>query len=79
MKSSIANATVSAQHVNVPASALRAMQVGLGKLKRYWQIAAQRRRLAALDEGMLKDLGINPAQAHHETAKPFWQVPVEKR
>lgn len=33
----------------------------------------QRRELAALPPGMLKDLGIHAADAGREAAKPFWR------
>jgi uncharacterized protein YjiS (DUF1127 family) len=35
--------------------------------------AEQRRRLAELDERMLKDVGITPAEAALESAKPWWR------
>jgi uncharacterized protein YjiS (DUF1127 family) len=35
--------------------------------------AEQRRRLADLDERMLKDVGITPEQAREESAKPWWR------
>lgn len=34
----------------------------------------QRRQLAALPPGMLKDLGIHAADAGREAAKPFWRA-----
>ncbi len=33
----------------------------------------QRRDLAALDERMLKDVGIAPGEAARESAKPWWR------
>ena len=36
--------------------------------------AEQRRRLAELDERLLKDVGITPAEAAKETAKPWWRA-----
>ena len=33
----------------------------------------QRRALAALDDHLLKDLGLDRAAAHEESRKPFWQ------
>ena len=33
-----------------------------------------RRRLLALDDRMLRDVGISRAEVHGEAAKPFWQV-----
>ncbi len=35
--------------------------------------AAQRRHLAELDERMLKDVGLTPAEAAREFAKPWWR------
>jgi uncharacterized protein YjiS (DUF1127 family) len=37
------------------------------------QRAEQRKRLAELDERMLKDVGITPRQAADESAKPWWR------
>jgi uncharacterized protein YjiS (DUF1127 family) len=49
-----------------PSSVLEAMEV--------WQArSAQRRRLAALDHRMLKDIGISSADAARECRKWFWQ------
>ncbi len=36
--------------------------------------AAQRRRLLALDDRMLSDIGISRADAWKEGSKPFWRV-----
>ncbi len=39
-----------------------------------WQErAAQRAHLAALEDHLLKDIGIGRAQADREAAKPFWR------
>jgi len=35
--------------------------------------ARQRRRLGALDDRALTDIGLNRAQARAEAAKPFWK------
>jgi len=35
--------------------------------------AAQRRHLAALDDRLLKDIGVNRETAAQEYAKPFWR------
>ena len=34
----------------------------------------QRRRLAELDEHMLRDIGVSPRDAAEESAKPFWRA-----
>jgi uncharacterized protein YjiS (DUF1127 family) len=36
--------------------------------------ARMRRRLLALDDRMLRDVGISRADVHGEAAKPFWRV-----
>ncbi len=39
-----------------------------------WQErASDRRHLAGLDERMLRDMGIDPADAFEEAEKPFWR------
>jgi uncharacterized protein YjiS (DUF1127 family) len=39
-----------------------------------WQERArQRRRLAALDERMLRDIGLGAAEVRAEWEKPFWR------
>lgn len=35
--------------------------------------AEQRRQLAALDERMLRDIGLSHDDVRRETGKPFWQ------
>jgi uncharacterized protein YjiS (DUF1127 family) len=35
--------------------------------------AAQRRRLAQLDDRMLRDIGVGRAEAYRESSKWFWQ------
>jgi len=40
-----------------------------------WSERAQgRRRLAALDDRMLADIGISRADAEREASKPFWRA-----
>jgi uncharacterized protein YjiS (DUF1127 family) len=40
-----------------------------------WRERVQmRRHLLALDDRMLKDIGISRFQAHGEAEKPFWRV-----
>lgn len=51
--------------------------VGLGRLVQVvlaWQVRARARRdLRRLDDYLLRDIGLDPLTAHHETAKSFWQ------
>jgi len=35
--------------------------------------ASERRHLAELDDHMLRDIGLNRADVHEVTAKPFWR------
>jgi uncharacterized protein YjiS (DUF1127 family) len=40
-----------------------------------WQERArERRRLASLDEHMLRDIGLSRGEIHREIGKPFWQA-----
>lgn len=48
------------------------MAVALGRLLRWHELARQRRALLALNERMLKDIGITRAEALREAHRPFW-------
>lgn len=41
----------------------------------YFAVWRQRRALARLDVERLADMGITPAQAAREAARPFWDLP----
>ncbi len=45
------------------------------QLARWWQLHDQRRRLAALDDAALKDLGLSRADVFAESERPFWDDP----
>ena len=45
----------------------------IGAALALWQ---QRRRLAALDDRMLDDLGLTRAEATAEAARPLWDAPA---
>lgn len=45
----------------------------LATLLRWQERHAQRRALLALDDDMLKDIGLSRAEAWQEASKPFWQ------
>jgi uncharacterized protein YjiS (DUF1127 family) len=45
----------------------------LDMAKCFYQRAVQRRRLAAMDDRMLQDIGISRVEALREAAKPFWR------
>ncbi len=44
-----------------------------GKLARWQESHRQRYALQALDDRLLKDIGLSRADVHRESAKPFWQ------
>ena len=54
--------------------ALRARKVTL-PLGQWVRVARERRRLGALDERMLRDIGVDAASASEESARPFWDLP----
>ena len=46
----------------------------LGMAKCFYQRAVQRRRLAAMEDRMLRDIGISRAEAWDEGRKRFWEA-----
>lgn len=48
-------------------------------VSRWMRVAAERRALARLDERALADLGLDPARAQAEAARPFWDLPAQRR
>lgn len=42
-------------------------------------LARQRRRLASLDDHILRDIGLTREQAQAEAAEPVWDVPAHWR
>lgn len=47
-------------------------------LRRWQQLARERRQLAALDMAALKDLGLTRADVMQESERPFWDDPLRK-
>lgn len=41
-------------------------------LRRWLQVAGERRHLARLDEAQLRDIGLTRADARRESVRPFW-------
>jgi uncharacterized protein YjiS (DUF1127 family) len=44
---------------------------------RWHELSRERRALLALDERMLKDLGITRAEAEREARRPFWSDGID--
>ena len=45
-----------------------------GRIRTWWSVARERRRLAELDPRLLEDMGISPEEAGSEAARPFWDI-----
>ena len=56
----------------------RQVALALDRLLRWHDLARQRRELLALDERMLKDIGITRAEAEREADRPFWDPAAER-
>lgn len=48
-------------------------------IETWLDLSRERRALAALDDRMLKDIGLNRASAAQEARRPFWDVPEERK
>lgn len=46
------------------------------KLRGLFEIRRQRLALSKLTRRQLSDIGISPAEAEHEAARPFWDAPA---
>jgi uncharacterized protein YjiS (DUF1127 family) len=53
---------------------LRALRDGLDALRRWRELARQRRQLAELDDRLLRDIGLTRADVGAELRKPFWRI-----
>ncbi|HJZ44900.1 MAG TPA: DUF1127 domain-containing protein [Hyphomicrobiaceae bacterium] len=42
------------------------------------QVRRERRMLAGLSDGMLKDIGLTRADVHRETGRALWDVPADR-
>ena len=49
----------------------------LGAIELAFRVRRERRILLAMDDRMLKDLGLNGI-AYAEASRPFWDVPVDR-
>ncbi|MCZ6531632.1 MAG: DUF1127 domain-containing protein [SAR324 cluster bacterium] len=50
------------------------LHAALAELKLWRERSQQRRHLIALDDRMLKDIGLTSAQAYQEYRKPVWRA-----
>ena len=48
------------------------LQRATSQLLAWYARSRERHALAQLDDRMLRDIGIGPAEAHREANKPFW-------
>jgi uncharacterized protein YjiS (DUF1127 family) len=51
-----------------------ALAAGVERLLLWHEIARQRRHLAAMDDRMLRDIGLTRVDVAGETEKPFWRL-----
>lgn len=50
------------------------ISLSLKPVLRWFKVAAERRRLAALPDAVLKDIGITREEALAEASRPFWDT-----
>jgi uncharacterized protein YjiS (DUF1127 family) len=50
----------------------------LARLLLWLSLGRERGDLAALDERMLRDVGLDPATARREWTRPFWDIPPSR-
>ncbi len=48
------------------------------QIRRWHQLAKERRQLAMLDDAALKDIGLSRADALQESERPFWDDPLKR-
>lgn len=56
--------------------ATRLPRLELPPVGRWIAVARQRRQLAELGDEALRDIGVTPAEAGREAARPFWDLPA---
>jgi uncharacterized protein YjiS (DUF1127 family) len=49
---------------------------GAGLIRTWFQLHRQRRALAALDDRLLRDIGVTRPHAQREAGKPFFRLPA---
>ncbi len=48
------------------------------QLRRWQQLAAERRQLAGLSDAALKDMGFTRGDVQQESERPFWDDPLRR-
>ena len=71
MKTNGSTATVAARR--------RELGRGWPRFLLWLSLWSERRALRLLDQRMLADLGLSPADVRQETARPPWDVPAARR
>lgn len=46
----------------------------IARIALWYDVARERRRLLALDDRMLADMGLTPEEASEEAGRPFWDT-----
>ena len=60
-------------HAREPREPIYPVAAAFALILRWTERASQRRALAALDERMLRDIGVTRIDAMRESEKPFWR------
>ncbi|MBI6684247.1 DUF1127 domain-containing protein [Pseudomonas viridiflava] len=56
----------------------KALQSMRNHIARWHELHRQRRLLAQMSDGALKDLGLSRADIQHEVERPFWDDPLSR-
>lgn len=57
---------------------LIALRDSLLQLRRWQELARQRRQLASMSDALLKDIGYSRADIEQEVSRPFWDDPLRR-
>lgn len=67
-----------AAHFSMAGAGAQARPTMLERLCAVLQVADERRRLASLDDRLLRDIGISRGDAEGEASRPFWDLPSQR-
>lgn len=68
-------AVIRAPYAARPAEPFRLSEI-VARFARWGRLRAERNALANLDQRLLRDIGLDPAEAAHEADRPFWDEPA---